>query len=352
MLKVAKRGALYGLRRLGAFRRVAQSNWRNSRLCILCYHGVSIRDEHKWNPELYMSQEILRTRFQFLRANGFTVLPLEAALNRLYQGNLPPRAVSITFDDGAYDFLARAYPLLLEFGYPATLYQTTYYAYHQLPVFDVALSYLLWKGARRTLLGEKLGMAGAWHLASALDRQKCGDQVRRHAVTEGCDAARKDLLLRTVADALSLDYSTVFAGRVLHLMTPEEIRSLDPGIVDVQLHTRRHRTPMEEHLFRREIIDNRSDLIQILGRRPRLDHFCYPSGQTDPLFLCWLKEAGVRYATTGRPGLATSGSNPLLLPRVVDTCNYAPVEFEAWLAGLAAWLPTREGLASSFASGR
>jgi hypothetical protein len=33
--------------------------------------------------------------------------------------------------------------------------------------------------------------------------------------------------------------------------------------------------------------------------------------------------------------------DPLMLPRVLDTCQTSPVEFEGWLTGIASTLPRR-----------
>jgi hypothetical protein len=47
-----------------------------------------------------------------------------------------------------------------------------------------------------------------------------------------------------------------------------------------------------------------------------------------------LRELGVRSATTCDAGLASSRSEPLLLPRVLDGEQVTAVEFEAWLCGI------------------
>jgi peptidoglycan/xylan/chitin deacetylase (PgdA/CDA1 family) len=109
--------------------------------------------------------------------------------------------------------------------------------------------------------------------------------------------------------------------------------------MDIQLHTHRHRTPSDRTLFLREIEDNRKRIEAMTGSRPT--QFCYPSGAYEEAFLPWLREAGVESATTCDPGIATRSSEPLLLPRLVDSSTLSPVEFEGWLAGVADMLPHR-----------
>ena len=144
-----------------AFRIVRDSRWRSQQLLILAYHGISLDDEHEWDGAFYMPQDLLRQRMEVLRRGAYSVLPYEEAVERLYAGNLPPRAVALTFDDGVHDFRVRACPILAEFGYPATVYLTTYFAINRYPVFN-SFSYLLWKGRGKTvdLTGVAPGSAG------------------------------------------------------------------------------------------------------------------------------------------------------------------------------------------------
>jgi hypothetical protein len=78
----------------------------------------------------------------------------------------------------------------------------------------------------------------------------------------------------------------------------------------------------------------------LTGRSTR--HFCYPSGVYEPEFLPWLEAEQVVTATTCDPGMASSGCNPLLLPRFVDTSYVTSLEFEGWLTGAASLLPRRK----------
>lgn len=98
-----------------------------------------------------MRPAALFRRLQILRDSRCEVLPLAEALRLLYAGALPPRSVAITVDDGKYDFYAEGLPLFRKFRYPVTVYLSTYYSELNRPVFDSALSYILWKARGQAL---------------------------------------------------------------------------------------------------------------------------------------------------------------------------------------------------------
>ncbi len=79
-MKALKRGALAVLRGAGVFRVARESAWRRDRLLILCYHGISIDDEHEWDPAYYMTADAFERRLRMLRDGGYTVLTLSDAV--------------------------------------------------------------------------------------------------------------------------------------------------------------------------------------------------------------------------------------------------------------------------------
>jgi len=340
MLKKLKQGTLHSLKTGGAFNLVDLSKWRRQRLLILAYHGISLDDEHLWDRSQFMPKEVFGARLNLIKKSGCTVLPLTEALRRLYTSDLPEKSVAITFDDGTYDFYCQAYPLLKEFGYPATLYLTTFYSHFQKPVFDVACSYLLWKGREKPLDLETVsGDKARFNLNSPQARTAAFEQLGRFARNAKLSAEEKDDLAASIAEKLGVDYGALLARRVLQLLRPAEVKSLAADGIDVQLHTHRHRVPQNRELFLREIEDNRTSIREMTGKSP--SHFCYPSGVWNSTFLPWLKEAGIESATTCELGLASPKSNPLLLPRLIDVSSLSAIEFEGWLTGIAAGLPRK-----------
>jgi peptidoglycan/xylan/chitin deacetylase (PgdA/CDA1 family) len=341
MLRDIRRAVLDLQRRSGVFRLVANSQWRTKRLLILCYHGISRYDEDLWRPSLYMRPEILRRRLEIMKQGEYNVLPLGEALRLLHgAGQLPPRSVAITFDDGGYDFYAAAFPVIKDYGFPVTVYQTTYYSDHQMPVFNLVCSYLLWKGRNRFLHNPKeLGLTEPLALKTESGRMQIVRKLVLDADARNLTGRQKNDVAATLAKSLEISYDEVVSSRIFHLMNSSERAELAAAGVDFQLHTHRHRTPIDENLFRKEIEDNRHSLRH-LGESAI--HFCYPSGVYRPGFLSWLQKERVVSATTCDTGLASKRSNSLLLPRLVDTSARSAVEFEAWLTGLASWLTVRK----------
>lgn len=336
-----KRLGIAALRGAGALARVKDSGWRGDRLVILCYHGISQEREHHWRPLLYVSQEFFRRRMELLREGGYRVLPLGEALARLSEGCLPERSVALTFDDGFYDFYARAYPVIEEFGFPATVYLTTYYCLNERPVFPLALDYVLWSAeeelVRRTSL---MGETFALDLRTEASRRKTVDQLLEFTGRRGHSDLEKQELVQQVADAVDVDYGAILERRITRLMGPEEIVHLSERGVDFQLHTHRHRSPSAQAEYRREIRENRQAIRSLTGQEPA--HFCYPSGACRPRFADWLRREDVASAATDWPGLVSTHTDLMFLPRILDHSGLSDDEFLAWMTGLAEWLPHRK----------
>jgi len=333
MLRKAKLAALRSLKKAGVFEWVGGSSWRQKRLLILCFHGISLDDEHLWRPALYMEPQRLEEHLELLKQTRCSVLPLGEALQRLRGGDLPPRSVAITFDDGTYDFYRHARPLLSQYGYPATVYLTTYYTAFELPVFNVICSYMLWK-RRGTVLdsGAEIGLTGPLDLRTESTRYSVVLRLVEMAARENLGVREQDAVAARLAQFLDVDFSEIKSKRILQLMNPREVEEIANSGIDVQLHTHRHRTPEDEGLFRREIQDNRNRIRELISKDAV--HFCYPSGVYRRSFLDWLEKEGVVSSTTCDVGLATQQSENLLLPRFIDNQNRTSIDFESWITGV------------------
>jgi peptidoglycan/xylan/chitin deacetylase (PgdA/CDA1 family) len=93
-------------------------------LSILIYHRVLARPDPLFPGEV--DRALFERQLRLLK-RFYTVLPLPVALQRLRDGNLPPRAACITFDDGYADNAEHALPLLQQYGLHATFFIATGY---------------------------------------------------------------------------------------------------------------------------------------------------------------------------------------------------------------------------------
>ncbi len=101
---------------------MASTGRQGRKLAILLYHRVLSE------PDPLRPDEFDKVAFQLQMealSNCFNVLPLDRAVELLRNGALPPRAVSITFDDGYADNEAIALPILRDMGLTATFFVAT-----------------------------------------------------------------------------------------------------------------------------------------------------------------------------------------------------------------------------------
>jgi len=313
---------------LGAETLVGNSSWRRQRLLVLCWHGLSNDDEHLWRPGLYITPQLFRRRLEILAELGCSVLPLDEAVTRLWAGDLPPLSVVLTFDDGFHDFAAHAVPILKEFGFPATIYLTTYYVDNQRSLYNLMVSYLLWKSqspGRRLADGTPIG--------NRVEAELAAQSMVRNAFRDGLSAAEKDERARELAGYLGHDYDDLCKRRMLYLMTPAQVSEVasSPGIA-VECHTHRHRTPDDLDLMTRELRDNVTRIQEITGRRPV--HFCYPSGVHNSSYFPLLEQEGFRSATLCDRALATRTGHRYLIPRWLDDQHCGEAHYKGWISGL------------------
>ena len=303
-------------------------------LRIVSYHGFSLADETEFSRRTFINPGTFEKRMELLRKEGYRVLDLGEALERLERRTLPRRSVVITIDDGFYGTYAHAFSILRACGFPATVYVTTYYAAAGNPVFGLAVQYLFWKTKRKTLDLEGLGTrrTGVVSLEKDAEKTECLWEIIRFGDAE-CDERRRVALCRMLGRRLDVDYELLVERRLMAIMNLEQIRELSSAGIDIELHTHRHAFPENRTHALREIVDNREALEPFVAG-PRF-HFCYPNGVWSRGQWPWLSEAGIRSAVTCDRGLNYPGTPPYALKRFGDDEGLSRIEFEAELSGFA-----------------
>ena len=324
---------VYGLlRRLGVF--WFSGLFFRKQLLILCYHGISISDEHNWWPGVFMKEQKFRKRLEILKEGGYRVIGLGEALQKLDDNKLPAKSIVITADDGYLNSPQTFAKACLDFGYPSTIYVTSYYAEKQTPIFNVTVQYLFWKINELELWGDfsKIGLTGTSYLdiSTAEKRKEIAQQVVTFGRTH-CNEEQRQDILRNICGLVGQDYASLARSGMFRLMGAPEIRSIANSGIDVQLHTHRHSFPVDQAAASREIEENR-EFLKPLVKRP-LEHFCYPSGFWEPRQLPWLRELGIQSATTCRLGFVSRNSDKLCLNRYLDKQTISDHEFRAEISG-------------------
>jgi len=337
----AIKNSLLATKGMGTFSLLSNSTFRRNRLLILCYHGISMGDEHGSHPEMFMLPSTFERRMDKLKQVGCNVLGLTEALSRLRAGNLPPRSVALTFDDGWADFYRSAFPILRKHGFPATVYLTTYYCLFNRPIFRFALGYMFWKRQGNVIQNDAHSwLPGELDLRTPESQAALLRQIDAHARQKNLSGKEKDELASQMAALVGFDYQAFLGERLMQLMNPAEVTEVSNGGIDIQMHTHRHRTPLDRNRFIAEIEENRRIINELAASDGA--HFCYPSGAVRPDFVSWLQDAGVQSATTCNHGFSSRKTNLLLLPRLLDQCGISDNEFEAWITGFAAFMPKRK----------
>ncbi len=271
-------GLVYRLyARAGADRLVWR--WNGQRLRILVYHGIC--EDHlaaePWIPSAFVSRSAFARQLEYLRREA-SVLPLEEAAARLADGSLPPRAVSLTFDDGYANNLRLGIPLLRQHGVHATVFLSSHYV-ESGEMFPFVKLKLI-----RQMFWDRMAAGLPDYETTPIDR------VRDGLAPWWAEAEPR---------------LTGIAREALRPMNVAEVRSADRAVVSFGAHSDTHCILCNEDAGRRrrEVALSVEKVGAWSGRPVRA--FAYPNGQagdfgeTDKQAL---RDAGVRVALSGIPG--------------------------------------------------
>jgi peptidoglycan/xylan/chitin deacetylase (PgdA/CDA1 family) len=255
----------------------------------------------------------------------------------LRRGELPRRAIVVTFDDGYADNLHHAKPLLERHGVPATVFVATGAVESQREFWwDELERLVLEPGELPSRLQLNVnGSVQQWELGPFAVYTE--DDRRRHCAwtlaTQSNPSSRHRVLRELyeriyplndtekwrVLDELALLSSLGRNTRPTHRpMRGDEIIELArDGLIDIGAHTQTH-TPLTSLLVagqRQEIEGSKIRLEQILSRP--IKHFAYPHGLFTAETVEVLRQVGITAACTTLPGPVRRKSNLLRLPRML-----------------------------------
>jgi len=284
------------------------SGERPNLLRVLTYHRVEEPDAH---PALYpglisTTPDVFGQQMDYLAANYHVISVRE--LIEVYRtgGVLPPRSVTITFDDACHDFAEYAWPILKRYRLPVTLFVPTAFPDHPEQTFWWDRLYQALASTSRDHLATPEGQLPLARMAKRLQAHKrLWDYVKSRPHAEAM------AWVAQVCDELG-------APRPEHnVLSWEALRRLVREGVTLGAHTQTHplmnRVSLDE--ARAEAVGSLRDLEREIGAA--LPVFAYPSGGVNDEIVRLLEREGFTLAFTTMPGINDLGKvHPLRLRRI------------------------------------
>lgn len=275
-----------------------------AKLPVLIWHRV-LPEPDPLFPEEMHAERFDRTIGWLSR--HFRVLPLGEAVARMRTGQLPARALAITFDDGYADNLHVAHPILRKHGVSATFFIATGFLNGGRMWNDTIIE------AIRRWQGEACdaGQLGQYRLDSISARRQAIDAILGRAkYLEFTERSR-------FVDEFARRCGAPLPDNLM--MTSDEVRALAAGGQEIGAHTRLHpilaRLPADQ--ARSEILDGRAELEDMLGSPVRL--FAYPNGRPGQDYTAehvhMVREAGFDAAVSTAAGASRTGDDLFQLRR-------------------------------------
>ena len=288
------------------------------RLSILTFHRVLTMQDalFPYEPEIVQFERIVK-----FVARGFHTLTLRDAVACLHRGNLPRRAMVVTFDDGYADNVENALPILKAHGVPATFFISTGFLDGGRMWNDTVIECI--RACRKSAIDlEEFGF-GLCSLDSPTERRWVIDALLPKIKYQGLpdrDRALAGLKRLTGNEVLPDDL----------MMVSQQVRTLHAAGMEVGAHTVNHPilALLPQAQADQEIRQGKAALEALI--QSEVTTMAYPNGKPDTDYtlahVALAKAAGFAGAVSTAAGTAAQGADLFQLPR------YTP-----WGSSMAAW---------------
>ena len=302
---------------------VAASLWRtglsrpdrraNGTHTIVTFHRVLPAPELAQYPfpGLAVTPEQLDWTLGFL-AQHYDVGPVSEHRRAAVEGQPTTRPrLSVTFDDGQWDNLEHAAPVLQAHGVAATFYVPVEPVRSQQPIWHDQLGFALASLLERGETGA-IGEVATAHGVSLSDHD---DGDRLDAVVEGAkrlDPPGRRALVESMQHLAGAEAAVPAWAR---LMTLEEVRALAQQGHEIGSHSMSHELlpQLDDDALRHEVEGSKAALEEVVQQPVR--SFCYPNGDNDARTRAAVAAAGYENAVTTAWGRNAPTADPFGLVR-------------------------------------
>jgi peptidoglycan/xylan/chitin deacetylase (PgdA/CDA1 family) len=295
-------------------RRIGRGSARPGAWTILMYHRV-IEDPalDPFRLGMCVSRKHFEQQVDYL-CSRFSVISMRDGVERLASGSpLPPRALSITFDDGYRDNLTCALPILRSRGVPWTLFVPTGGLDSGQPLW--------WDRAIEAMSGTDVGELDLLDIGlTAQSTVLSMTDAERAVSAERVLDALWSLPPSQVDDALSLLERALrpphHGGVTAKRLSTAEIQHMHREGVEIGAHSVDHPNLQlsDESRIRHELSASRDYLEQLL--QSSIPGFAYPGGRLSQSTPAIVQDMGFRYAVATTAGINEQGGHRFLLNRI------------------------------------
>lgn len=228
---------------------------------------------------------------------------------------LPKNLVAITVDDGYADFVELAYPILKRYDFPATAYVVTKFVDQGMWLWFDVIRYQVSQGKPGAYILEIAGDAYYIVLGDGRARSSAW-----HTLADAClplPQSERMTTLSQIGKALQVPLPDRPTAE-FRAMTWDDLRKLDPELIEVGSHTCSH--PILSRCsggeLEEELVDSKTTIERQLGRE--VTSFCYPNGQPgdyDARVMAAVQAAGYTNAVVAHGTLVGVDTNRFALER-------------------------------------
>jgi peptidoglycan/xylan/chitin deacetylase (PgdA/CDA1 family) len=256
------------------------------------------------NAGLEITPAFLDQLLIHLRAQGYDVISLDAALGILRSQEAPPKPfVVLTFDDGYRDLVDHALPILERHAAPFTAYATAGFADHNARLWWIEMETAMRRLGRVdiTVGGRRIERDCATAAAKSAAFGDIYWEIRDGGEGQLLDVVA-ELAAQAGVDSRALTIEACLGWDEIASLARHELATIGAHSV-----THPRLAKLDAAAARREMAESRDRIAQETGAAPR--HFCSPVG--DPTSaggreFALAAELGFESAVTTRPGMIFS----------------------------------------------
>jgi peptidoglycan/xylan/chitin deacetylase (PgdA/CDA1 family) len=275
--------------------------------------------------------DVFRDQMTYLLSHGYTFITMTEGMERLRSGRSMKKLVTLTFDDGFRNVLDLAYPVMQELELKGCLYVITDYANTDRLLWTDMVDLLCWyhrgTGSIQVTFPDRVFN---FPLENKKSTFSAISSIKRHF--RRLPESQRQEYFKQVEERFA-EVPKEFIPSDFYFASWEELRGLDPQVLEIGSHTASHPNLAnvdEPARLRREVFDSKANLERELGRT--IEHFCYPAGSYNPAVLEQVRKAGYASGVTLIRGVNDGMVSALELMRLNQPATLP--QFKARISGL------------------